>query len=338
VHFAPGKGAAVAGSTLHGVPSLLWEGRWAWRFGLVWLARIAQRLRPDVVHTHQVLPAGYAAALARLSPHVATAWGSEVLLASKPRQRRAIRRVAQHADLLTADSTHLLEALRALGARQERLRLVPWGVDPDWATAAKGLPPRVAAAQAGLPPERPIVLSPRGTVEVYRPELVLRALALAVQGTPDLLGVVAYDMAANVIPLGVLEKLASDLGLSSNVIFHPKWPHEEMPFVYRAAKVCVSVPESDSAPISVIEALALGTPAIVSDLPWVHEEPYREAELDVVPRDDAGALAEAITRSLAANGHGASEANQRLVAERFDRRALFKEMESEYERLAGHSG
>ena len=335
LHLAPVKAVALEGTTLHRLPPSLWRLRGGWRLSALFLSRLVRRIRADLVHTHQLVPAGYAAALARSRPHVSSAWGSEVLLAQTQRQRSRIGRVARTADLLTADSHHLLGVLERYGAPRSRLLFLPWGVDSAWAARAATMPRERAAERVGFPTDRPIVLFPRGTAPVYRPDVALDALAQATRKLPCLTGIVAYDSTPNAVPLAELELRANDLGIASNVVFHPKWRYDEMPFVYRAARVCVSVSESDSAPTSVIEALALGVPAIVSDLPWAREPVYREVALDIVPATDVRALSEAIVRRIQTDDPARIDANRRLVTQSFDRTSLLEGLLAEYERLVG---
>ncbi len=61
---------------------------------------------------------------------------------------------------------------------------------------------------------------------------------------------------------------------------------------YRAADVCVSIPSTDSGPLSVWEALACGCPCVVSDLPWARESVQPSgAALTVLIDADAVAMA-----------------------------------------------
>ena len=332
LHFAPDPGSAVEGARLHELPGIVWSLRGGWRLGALGLRHVSRRVHPHVLHTQQVIPSSYAGCLARIRPHVATAWGSEVLLAPKPHQRRLVARVARTADLLTADSEHVLAVLGELGADPERRRLVPWGFERAWLEPAVSRSRDEAARRAGLPAGRTIVLSPRGTLDLYEPETVVRGLAFAAKSVPGLLGVVACDQGGDAVPIERLEALAQELGIE--IDFRPKWPHEQMAFVYRAVAVCVSVPRSDSAPTSVVEAVALGAPVVVSDLPWTREEPYRHLHMEVVPVGEAEALGGAIARQVRS---GPAEENQRVAGRYFDRDVLFGAVEKEYERLAGRA-
>lgn len=334
-HLSRGPaGPPIGGVTAHAGPGAMsLRGRGAWLASVPALRSLHRRLRPDLVHSHQILPCGYLAEAAGMRPHVATAWGSEVLLAGRV-GRRLIRRVAREAELITADSHALLARLERRGASPQRLRWVPWGVDAAWRESAERLTAREAAERAGLPGDRPIVLFHRGVGRNYRPDTFLRAMALVSERRPDALGVViGLEWGGAGPETAVVRKLLGDLGLDGHVIVTQPFEHGEMPFVYRAAVVCVSIPESDSAPTSVFEALALGVPAIVSELPWVSEPVHDQARLTVVRGGDHGELADAIEDALSRPPGDDSEANRRLVAEHFDRARVFAEVGREYERL-----
>lgn len=64
------------------------------------------------------------------------------------------------------------------------------------------------------------------------------------------------------------------------------------------ADVSVSVPSSDSVPVTLQEAMACGVPPIVSDLPAVKEWVQDDVNAYVVPIRDEHALADAIIKSL----------------------------------------
>ena len=338
LHLAPGpEGDAIDGVTMHPAPAASQSAlRGRWLAAARPARRLARQLEPDVVHSQQIVPAGYLCERAGLFPHVATAWGSEVLQAGRG-AGRLVRRVARGAELLTGDSRHLPHALERRGAPPERLRWVPWGVSAAWRRPALELSPAEAAERAGLPADRPIALSHRGTRDIYRQDLFIQALAELRGRVPDLLGVVVSLEPGGGEGAARVERLAAELGLGDSLRLVPPFPHERMAFALRAASVCVSVPETDSAPTSVIEAISLGTPAVVSDLPWVHEPVHDEARLAVVPVGDAGALAEAIAHAVAEPSPEHARANMELVERSFDRDRVFDEIGREYERLAAEA-
>jgi glycosyltransferase involved in cell wall biosynthesis len=114
-------------------------------------------------------------------------------------------------------------------------------------------------------------------------------------------------------------------------------PYEAMVDYYRAADVCVSMTSSDGSPRSIWEAMACGTPCVVSDLPWVREliEPGNEAlAVDI----DPGALADAVLQVFAQPDLAArlGEGGRRLVIRDLDRERHLDSLVDVYHQLVDH--
>ena len=253
---------------------------------VVWIRRLVRELHPDVVHAHWFPGFGFFASLARASPLVVMAWGSDVYRANC-RQELVNRFVARRADLVMTDSAALLDRIQDLGASRERAVLVNWGVD------LKTFPPRPADRAAlrerlGLG-SGPVVLSPRSLSPVYNIPTIVEAFSRLYERFPDAQLVLKH--------MSVAEPELAELPNRERVKLVGHVPYELMADYYRAADVCVSIASSDSSPRSAWEALACECPLVLSDLPWVHEliEPERHAL--VVPIDSA-AVAAAIERVL----------------------------------------
>jgi glycosyltransferase involved in cell wall biosynthesis len=287
-----------------------------------WLRRLVREVRPDVVHAHFLVEDPFYAVIARARPLVATAWGSDVLVPSRIGKLRG-RLVARRADLLTADSRALLDALEALGAQRSRLRLFNWGVD-----LVMFAPGRADARRRLDLPDVPIVLAPRALRPVYNPETVVAAFDLLASEFSDALLVVKH--------YGDLPPSLDGLRRRHDVRVVGHVPAEELADYYRAASVCVSIPSSDSSPRTVWEAMACGCPCVLSDLPWVHEaiEDGRDA---LVTTADAGAVAEAIGRVLRTPtlASALAEHGRSLVERNHRRTAAIDRLVADYEALAG---
>jgi glycosyltransferase involved in cell wall biosynthesis len=227
-----------------------------------------------VVHAHW-LPIGRLALLYGASPLVVSAWGSDVFRASR-REKLAGRVVARSADAILASSEALRSGMVELGAAPERTAVINWGVDLEAFVPPDGARDEVRAA-LGLP-SGPLILSPRSSGEVYNADVIVRAfdrladernevslvLLRATDGRVDLKGVRHADR------VRLIDRVPADC----------------MPDYYRAADVCVSIASSDSSPRSVWEAMACGTPCVLSDIPWVHELIVDGAHALVVPIDE----------------------------------------------------
>jgi glycosyltransferase involved in cell wall biosynthesis len=248
-----------------------------------WVRRLAREIKPDVVHAHWLTAYGFLAALNRLHPLIAMAWGSDVYHAT-PLQLRQIRYVLKRADVAMTDSTHLLDRLIELGADREHSHVLNWGVDLG---AFAPAPDREAVRrELGLDPG-PLVLSPRALTPLYNPRVIVDAFEQA--ATPGAQLALKH--------IGTTEPdLGRPLPPAARIVGHV--PYEQLAEWYRAADICVSIPDSDSSPRSVWEAMACGCACILSDLPWVSELIERERHALVVA-PEVPAVAEAMARLLA---------------------------------------
>jgi glycosyltransferase involved in cell wall biosynthesis len=252
-----------------------------------WLRRLAGDVSPHVVHAHYLVEDPFYAVLAGVRPLVATAWGSDVLVPKRVSLLRT-RLVARRAELLTADSQTLLDALARLGADRSRLRLINWGVDLDLFS-----PGRAEARRRLDLPDVPIVLAPRALKPVYNPETIVDAFGHLAGEFPDALLVLKH--------YGPLPPELADVAGRDDVRLVGHVSTEELADYFRAANVCVSIPSSDSSPRTVWEAMACGCPCVLSDLPWVRELIADGRDALVAPVD-ARLVAEAIGRLLRSDG------------------------------------
>ena len=144
------------------------------------------RRRPAIVHSHWLLPQGFVAAVAArmtVTPHVATAHGSD-LTALRGGIARAFKRLAINwSDAVTANSSLTEAELARLGAGSSRVARIPIGarVPPDVnATEVRAL--RSALRRGG----GPLVLFVGRLLEQKGVADLLDAIAIARQQLPDI--------------------------------------------------------------------------------------------------------------------------------------------------------
>jgi glycosyltransferase involved in cell wall biosynthesis len=259
------------------------------------LAGVARDIKPDLVHAHWAPGYGWMAAKAGLRPLVTSAWGSDLLLASRRLMRRS-RRAVRASDLVLADSAPLADAARRIAGPGVPVELVQWGVDLD---RYRPDPQARAAARRALGVDaNPVILSTRALDALYNPSVVLEAFGLLRRRVPDAQLVLKHPGA--VLPTAIEAQL-TDLGLREATHVIGFVDDEALAGLYRAADAYLSIPSSDSSPRSVWEALACGTPAVVSDLPWARQV-LRDGEHALLVPVDAEAVAAALERVISEPG------------------------------------
>lgn len=218
-------------------------------------ARWLNAVQPHVLNPHYLTSHGTLAWLAQRlwgvpGLLVASAWGSDVLLT--PERNRAARwltrRVLRASALATSDSRHMGERLQALGAR--RLAVFPFGLEQMPAPAAGPRQPWLCFSNRGLEP-------------LYRIDRVLRAFSIVAAHHPEAELVVAHTGSQT----ESLQALAAELGIAGRTWFVGRLDPTAQAAFYDRATLYLSLPDSDSVAVSVLEAMAHGCVPVLSDLP-----------------------------------------------------------------------
>lgn len=217
-----------------------------------WLAKADA----DWLNPHYLTSSGSLVLLAkriwRLRGRVlASAWGSDVLVTperSAP-MRWLTQAILRDADVCTSDSRHMSARMQALGAR--RVMTFPFGLE--------ALPPAVPDAD-----KTPwLFFANRGLEPIYRPQAVLDLFASVHAQLPQARLVVANDGSLR----AGLQAWVQAQGLGDAVQFVGRLDAATQARHYAAARWYLSLPESDSVAVSVLEAMAHGCVPILSDLP-----------------------------------------------------------------------
>jgi glycosyltransferase involved in cell wall biosynthesis len=230
-----------------------------------------RRFRPDVLHLFYVsqldaLALAPLTLLPRRPPIVLTVYGADVLEDQVPLAfplDRVVRRLFRGAEATTAKSRFLAGRCEALGARPERVRLVPWGLPRGLFVPGD----RAAAREAlGLPRDERLLLSTRTLAPLYNHDAVVEALA-----GQDARVVFTRASAEPAYAERVLAR-ARDLGVRTTLL--DPLPVARMPLLYAAGDAVVSIPSSDGLPQTLLEALCCERPTVTLDLEAYDELPF----------------------------------------------------------------
>lgn len=265
------------------------------------LRRVLADLRPDVIHAHYLARYGWAAADAGVHPLVVSPWGSDLLQVPARRLRTRLwnRRALRRADLVTVSSDGMREAAIAAGARADRIRHVHHGVDTQRFSPGPAAP--AFRERAGVNFGELVVVSPRTIAPLYRHEVVVDAMAELGRRLPQTPWLVMSARGADRESLEELRARVVAAGIGDRVRILDEVAPDDLPDLYRLADAVVSVPETDSFAVSVLEAMACGRPVVASDVPAVAPvlggiDPV--ARQLIVPIGDAFATATALEHAL----------------------------------------
>jgi glycosyltransferase involved in cell wall biosynthesis len=214
---------------------------------------------PDLIHVHQANVYAFLTVLANhrfKKPVVLTAWGSDVLVLPfrSVIHRRILSWVLSRVNYITCGSAHMASVITS--------------IRPDAA-------PNVVVANFGLrvrPDERPkekMIYSNRLHEPIYRIDRIIHefdSFRKTEEGKEWRLVIAGKGSETE-----SLRRLVSELGLKDLVTFTGWLNAQENSEYYNRSMVYCSLPDSDSAAISVIEAMACGCIPLVTDLPAMRE-------------------------------------------------------------------
>jgi glycosyltransferase involved in cell wall biosynthesis len=208
--------------------------------------------------------------------------------------RRALRNYLTHqplasADLLIALSRAEARLLGEMGLPAERVRVIPNGIDLDFADVPE------ADAWRGRWP-RPLVMFIGQLKERKGWDVLLRAIPGVLANHPTASFVMATHSAA---PPPAFGRLVRDLGIGERVTLLHRISDAERARLYRAADALCLPTRYEGFGLPVAEAMAAGCPVVVTRLPVIDEMVTDGHDGLLVPYDDPSATAGALNRLLA---------------------------------------
>jgi glycosyltransferase involved in cell wall biosynthesis len=246
-----------------------------------------RRFRPDVVVAGPLQAATLPAVQAGGAPVVAISWAFDLLAdATSADQRRAAQAALAGSVALLCDARVVAEAAQALGMPASRITIAPWGVDLGrFRPGGDGSVRQMLGWQ-----DRFVLLSTRNHEPLYRLDTVIEAFASTAYKVPELRLALLGDGSQR----AKLESQARSTGVDDLVQFAGAVAPSDLPAWYASADAYVSASQVDGTSVSLIEAMACGLPAVVSDIPGNREWIEPGATGWLFPLGDATEMARAL--------------------------------------------
>lgn len=203
--------------------------------------------------------------------------------------------LARKAAGTVAVSEYVAASVRAVGMPEERIAVIPEGLDAR--AYAAGADPAAFRLRHGLPPDLPLVGIVACLAGWKGHETFLEACAEFLGHVVAGAVVVGDDPDGSGIRLAALREKARRLGLGQKV-----WCIGHEPDVASAMAACTVVVHASTRPEPfgrvLLEALSLGKPLVATDAGGPREVVEPEVDGVLVPPGDAPALARAVTRLM----------------------------------------
>jgi glycosyltransferase involved in cell wall biosynthesis len=277
--------------------------------------RVFRHLRPDVVHCHNPAPTLQAAIAARLAG-VGTIVSTRHSLVAPPFDTKAeiiYNLVSLFCDWVVA----ICDATRA------NLRNTPLAQCNRITRVYNGVDKLEPSPQEDRPEKRGFTLLFVGRlVEIKDLPTLVKAVSLAIPRVPDLqLWIVGHGIMRE-----PLEALTHELGIADNVTF---WGERlDVARFFSAADVFTMSSVSEGLPMSLLQAMSVGLPALVTNVGGMAEV-VRNAHCGLyAPVGDSVAMAEAIVELASNSGRREVFASNAKVA--YDEHFTLEHMDSAY--------
>lgn len=325
-----------------GIATVCLAGRGGRAADVVRTIRLLRRERPDLLHTslHGANLVGrIAAALTRVpvvvsmvsthhdAAHMArpTRWGAAKARLSTFVDRHSMRSVRRVHAVSNAVAQELVDHFRM---PRERIDVIARGRDPRRFGGRDQETRSAARATLGLPAEALVVLAVGRQHPVKGYDVLLPAVPAVREQFPAVRVLIAGD-ADRATP--VLQHLVSELELGDAVVFLGHC--DDIPALHRVADVFVLSSRVEGMPGALIEALAMGTPIVATDIAPALEVVDDTCAI-VVPVDSSAAIAQAITSVFRdpAAGAARAEVGRARFDERFRLDAVSRQMAEFYRR------
>ena len=284
--------------------------------------RLFKKMKPDVVHCHAVAPTIQAALSARLA-------GVRRVISTRHSVVLPYNMAEEIKYSLSSFACHWVTGICEVIC--DRLRQAPLARAKKVVRVYNGTTPVMRVSAQGLGKDGFTLVFIGRLAEVKDLGMLLRAVALAVPRLPDLKFWVVGD--GNV--RSHLEVLTAELGIEDRVRF---WgmQMDTAPF-FSAADAFVMSSVSEGLPMSLLQAMSLGTPAILTDVGGMGEVLRLVGSGLLVPVGDSEAMADAIVR-LAADEELRAEFSEKALAAYTERFTLERMNAGYMELYEGRAG
>ena len=314
------------------------------------LYRVMRRERFDIVHTHNPKPGllgQLAARMARVPIVVNTLHGFYFHDYMHPLWRRfyiTMEKIAAHCSdvILSQNSEDLETAIEEKICRPEKIMRLGNGIDltrfdPDHISFADMQQKRV---EIGLAKDVQVV-GFVGRLAGKRKGFLdfLAAGQRIVKQAPNVRFLIVGD-ADYSKPDAVQPAAAKNFGIEDHCIFLGQRPNQELPVLYALMDVLVLPSLFEGIPRAVMEASAMGVPAVATNVKGNREAIEHDSNGLLVPLGDIRSLADAVA-GLLTNREKArymGQAGYDIARERFDERLVFETVKAQYAHLLQEKG
>ncbi len=251
------------------------------------LRRLIRSIQPDLIHAGPLQTSAFIAVLSGFRPVLSMSWGFD-LMEDVHRSRWwewVTRYVLGRSAFFTSDARVTRDKAVAYGMHPERTIVFPWGVDLRHFAPGDGQRPDSNGFT---------LFCNRSWEPRYGVDVLANAFVMAARQREDLSLLLLGGGSQGQLIRQTLERG----GVAGRVTFAGQVSQADLPRWYNMADLYISPSHVDGSSVSLMEALACGLPALVSDIPANCEWVADSENGWLFPDGDAGALAGRILSAM----------------------------------------
>ena len=295
------------------------------------IRKIIRKIKPDVVHAHQVTPFGLYAYLSGHKPFVLTAWGSDIFIMPKKSIliKYLTKVVLKNADIITCDGINLKDEMVHLGANSEKIKIILFGTDTKKFNPSKS---DKDFKKNLFPSKSKVVISLRNLEPMYDVKTLIKSMPIVLKSYPD----TKFMICGRGTEADYLKEMADSLNVSGSIKFINWIPNDELPKYITSSDIYVSTSLSDGGlAASTAEAMACGLPVIITDFGVNREWVEDGVNGCIIPLEDQNSLAEKIIFLLDNENirHDFGKLSRNIIEEKLNYYKEHEKMDDLYNKL-----
>jgi len=260
------------------------------------LRRVIRWVKPDLIQAGPIQRSAFLVALVGFHPLVSMSWGYDLLHDAQinPLWHWATRYTLRHSAALVGDCDTIRQLAISYGMPDDRIVTFPWGIDLHHFNLKtfKSNDRSLIDDRTNVPTFS--ILSTRGFEPIYGIDVIARAFVIAARKRTDL----RLTLLGNGSQSAAIRKILLIGAVYDRVLFPGHVSFSDLPSYYHNADLYISASHSDGTSISLLEAFACGTPAIVPDIPGNREWITPGENGWLFPDGNTEALASAILNAI----------------------------------------
>ncbi len=238
-------------------------GNYKYIFSLNKIKKELKDIKPDIVNAHYVTSYGFIASITKICPLVISAWGTDILVTPNKNflYKFITKKALKNADLITSDSEFMSNEIKKL-VNKKNILTVPMGIEKE-----------LLNVERKENKDEINILSLRTVNKNSNIDVIIKAFYLLIK--EEKMSNIKLIITNDGTEMENIKSLILKLGIEDRVIVKGFVQREELIELLAKAQLNISIPDSDSTSVTLLESMACGSFNIVSNIPanteWIQD-------------------------------------------------------------------